>query len=251
MELCLVIPIIGLFIIALSIVFFLLAFTSTTCFRKLTNNNVFYLYCLILLVIGISVLMISVSPENEDSLIEKLKNVIYNIDDNYSPCKGKKDQDENNKDNKEFDNQNKSFDNKSNENETNIDNNDINKIYDNNLNDTNKTYDMNINDNYKKDDNSLNDSNKNYDYDFQDETIKNDKNQEEEIKNNEYKNDYNFIDKEIQVNKKDINRYIIRNVTFSPGHFLVYNFAKFWIKFANFLRVIGRKTFNYIRNKKE
>jgi hypothetical protein len=112
MELCLVIPIIGLFIIALSIVFFLLAFISTKCYNKLKNIKVFYLYCLFLLIIGFLILLISVNPENEENLLEKLKDIIYDIDDKYSPCKEKKDQDENNKDHKEFDKENQTIYNK-------------------------------------------------------------------------------------------------------------------------------------------
>ena len=253
MELCLVIPIIGLFIIALSIVFFLLAFISTKCYNKLKNIKVFYLYCLFLLIIGFLILLISVNPENEENLLEKLKNIIYDIDDKYSPCKEKKDQDENNKDHKEFDKENQTIYNKSKENETNI--NDDNKIYDNNLNDDNKTYDNNLNDNKKdydynlNDDNNLNDGYKTYDYDFNDESINKGKNKEDENKNNENKNEYII---EHSNTKNNITGYI-RNVSFNP-QFFVYNFAKFWIKFANFLRVVGRKIINFIykdRNIKE
>ena len=253
MELCLVIPIIGLFIIALSIVFFLLAFISTKCYNKLKNIKVFYLYCLFLLIIGFLILLISVNPENEENLLEKLKNIIYDIDDKYSPCKEKKDQDENNKDHKEFDKENQNIYNKIKENETNI--NDDNKIYDNNLNDDNKTYDNNLNDNKKdndnnsNDDNNLNDDNKMYDYDFNDESINKGKNKEDENKNNENKNEYII---EHSNTKNNITGYI-RNVSFNP-QFFVYNFAKFWIKFANFLRVVGRKIINFIykdRNIKE
>ena len=245
MELCLVIPIIGLFIIALSIVFFLLAFISTKCYNKLKNIKVFYLYCLFLLIIGFLILLISVNPENEENLLEKLKNIIYDIDDKYSPCKEKKDQDENNKDHKEFDKENQTIYNKSKENETNI--NDDNKTYDNNLNDDNKTYDNNLNDNKKdydynlNDDNNLNDGYKTYDYDFNDESINKGKNKEDENKNNENKNDYII---EHSNTKNNITGYI-RNVSFNP-QFFVYNFAKFWIKFANFLRVVGRKIINFI-----
>ena len=253
MELCLVIPIIGLFIIALSIVFFLLAFISTKCYNKLKNIKVFYLYCLFLLIIGFLILLISVNPENEENLLEKLKNIIYDIDDKYSPCKEKKDQDENNKDHKEFDKENQTIYNKSKENETNI--NDDNKIYDNNLNDDNKTYDNNLNDNKKdydynlNDDNNINDGYKTYDYDFNDESINKGKNKEDENKNNENKNEYII---EHSNTKNNITGYI-RNVSFNP-QFFVYNFAKFWIKFANFLRVVGRKIINFIykdRNIKE
>ena len=253
MELCLVIPIIGLFIIALSIVFFLLAFISTKCYNKLKNIKVFYLYCLFLLIIGFLILLISVNPENEENLLEKLKNIIYDIDDKYSPCKEKKDQDENNKDHKEFDKENQTIYNKSKENETNI--NDDNKTYDNNLNDDNKTYDNNLNDNKKdydynlNDDNNLNDGYKTYDYDFNDESINKGKNKEDENKNNENKNEYII---EHSNTKNNITGYI-RNVSFNP-QFFVYNFAKFWIKFANFLRVVGRKIINFIykdRNIKE
>ena len=254
MELCLVIPIIGLFIIALSIVFFLLAFISTKCYNKLKNIKVFYLYCLFLLIIGFLILLISVNPENEENLLEKLKNIIYDIDDKYSPCKEKKDQDENNKDHKEFDKENQTIYNKSKENETNI--NDDNKIYDNNLNDDNKTYDNNLKDNKKdynnnlNDHNNLNDDNKMYDYDFNDESsINKGKNKEDENKNNENKNEYII---EHSNTKNNITGYI-RNVSFNP-QFFVYNFAKFWIKFANFLRVVGRKIINFIykdRNIKE
>ena len=245
MELCLVIPIIGLFIIALSIVFFLLAFISTKCYNKLKNIKVFYLYCLFLLIIGFLILLISVNPENEENLLEKLKNIIYDIDDKYSPCKEKKDQDENNKDHKEFDKENQTIYNKSKENETNI--NDDNKIYDNNLNDDNKTYDNNLNDNKKdydynlNDDNNLNDGYKTYDYDFNDESINKGKNKEDENKNNENKNEYII---EHSNTKNNITGYI-RNVSFNP-QFFVYNFAKFWIKFANFLRFVGRKIINFI-----
>ena len=245
MELCLVIPIIGLFIIALSIVFFLLAFISTKCYNKLKNIKVFYLYCLFLLIIGFLILLISVNPENEENLLEKLKNIIYDIDDKYSPCKEKKDQDENNKDHKEFDKENQTIYNKSKENETNI--NDDNKIYDNNLNDDNKTYDNNLNDNKKdydynlNDDNNINDGYKTYDYDFNDESINKGKNKEDENKNNENKNEYII---EHSNTKNNITGYI-RNVSFNP-QFFVYNFAKFWIKFANFLRVVGRKIINFI-----
>ena len=245
MELCLVIPIIGLFIIALSIVFFLLAFTSTTCFRKLTNHNLFYLYCLFLFVIGISILLVSVSPENEKNLIEKLKIVIYNLDE-YSPCKDKKedDDDENNKD---FDVDDKNNYNKIIENETNIDYNDSNKYYDSNLNDSNKYYDNNLNDSNKYYDNNLNDSNKNYDNNFE-------KNKDEDMNNSEYNNDYNFIEhKDIQDSKNELHNYKVSNFAFT-GKFFVFNFCKFWIKFANFLRFIGRKSINFVykdRNIKE
>ena len=245
MELCLVIPIIGLFIIALSIVFFLLAFTSTTCFRKLTNHNLFYLYCLFLFVIGISILLVSVSPENEKNLIEKLKIVIYNLDE-YSPCKDKKedDDDENNKD---FDVDDKNNYNKSIENETNIDYNDSNKYYDNNLNDSSKYYDNNLNDSNKYYDNNLNDSNKYYDNNFE-------KNKDEDMNNSEYNNDYNFIEhKDIQDSKNELHNYKVSNFAFT-GKFFVFNFCKFWIKFANFLRFIGRKSINFVykdRNIKE
>ena len=225
MELCLVIPIIGLFIIALSIVFFLLAFTSTTCFRKLTNHTLFYLYCLFLFVIGISILLVSVSPENEKNLIEKLKIVIYNLDE-YSPCKDKKEDDVDDKNNY----------NKIIENETNIDYNDSNKYYDSNLNDSNKYYD-----------NNLNDSNKNYDNNFE-------KNKDEDMNNSEYNNDYNFIEhKDIQDSKNELHNYKVSNFAFT-GKFFVFNFCKFWIKFANFLRFIGRKSINFVykdRNIKE
>ena len=230
MELCLIIPIIGLSIIALSIMFFFLALTSNTCFKKLSRADLYYLYCVSLFIIGISMLLISVSPENEENIIERLKNGIYNLNTTYSPCNR-----EDNKDNR-----------------TDI-----------NINDNDNIIDFNVNNNSNGNDDISVDNNeeKNNDNERNEENNENERNEneinEEKYNDNDFNNnnndnndDYNDNDE----NRKDLNiqnGYIIRNVTFNPAKFIVYNFCKFWIKLSNFLRLVGEKTFGSIFHKKQ
>ena len=129
MELHLIILSFGLTIVALSLMFFLHAITSITCFKKSINANLYFLYCICLFIIGITMLSISVNPENEQNLIEKFKNIIYNVNDNYSP------NNQENEDNNLNDNDDIDIDidhNENNDNNENIDDNDNHKKNENN-----------------------------------------------------------------------------------------------------------------------
>ena len=236
MELHLIILSFGLTIVALSLIFFLHAITSVTYFKKSLNSNLYFLYCICLFIIGITMLSISVNPENEQSLIEKFKNIIYNVNDNYSP--NNQENEDNKEDNKEDNNLNDNYDiddNENNENNENIDNNDNHKKNENNKEKNDNKRNNEMNDIEIKGEN-FNDNNNIYD--------------DEKIDNN-YNKEFND-----PLNNKDIkerkNQYIIRNASFNPGKFIIFNFAKFWIKFANFLKFCGRKVVKLILfNKKE
>lgn len=233
MELHLIILSFGLTIVALSLMFFLHAITSITCFKKSINANLYFLYCICLFIIGITMLSISVNPENEQNLIEKFKNIIYNVNDNYSP------NNQENEDNNLNDNDDIDIDidhNENNDNNENIDDNDNHKKNENNKEKNDNKRNKEMNDIEIKGEN-FNDNNNIYD--------------DEKIDNNNDNKEFNepLNDKDIKEKK---NQYIIRNASFNPGKFIIFNFAKFWIKFANFLKFCGRKVVKLILfNKKE
>ena len=233
MELHLIILSFGLTIVALSLMFFLHAITSVTYFKKSLNSNLYFLYCICLFIIGITMLSISVNPENEQSLIEKFKNIIYNVNDNYSP------NNQENEDNNLNDNDDIDIDidnNENNDNNENIDDNDNHKKNENNKEKNDNKRNNEMNDIEIKGEN-FNDNNNIYD--------------DEKIDNNNDNKEFNepLNDKDIKEKK---NQYIIRNASFNPGKFIIFNFAKFWIKFANFLKFCGRKVVKLILfNKKE
>ena len=233
MELHLIILSFGLTIVALSLMFFLHAITSITCFKKSINANLYFLYCICLFIIGITMLSISVNPENEQNLIEKFKNIIYNVNDNYSP------NNQENEDNNLNDNDDIDIDidhNENNDNNENIDDNDNHKKNENNKEKNDNKRKKEMNDIEIKGEN-FNDNNNIYD--------------DEKIDNNNDNKEFNepLNDKDIKESK---NQYIIRNASFNPGKFIIFNFAKFWIKFANFLKFCGRKVVKLILfNKKE
>ena len=209
MELHLIILSFGLTIVALSLMFFLHAITSITCFKKSINANLYFLYCICLFIIGITMLSISVNPENEQSLIEKFKNIIYNLNDNYSP------NNQENEDNNLNDNDDIDIDidhNENNDNNENIDDNDNHKKNENNKEKNDNKRNKEMNDIEIKGEN-FNDNNNIYD--------------DEKIDNNNDNKEFNepLNDKDIKEKKINISSEMLLSILGNLSFLILLNFG--------------------------